>query len=535
MNKALLLAFVVFTGAVLLRLYPALISGQPFSTDGWSSIRNAELLIQNTPVSLANTNLFDGYNNYWPAISLYGAVFAQVTALAPVDAMAFGVPLASALAVPLFFVLVRRLTENDSVALIASALLATAYPFVMSSAGATKEAFAFPLSLLLILIFIQKPNWKWTALFSVVCLALLLSHHLAAALTFAALIFLAFAFFFCGKACWGGSIKQAVGLLSIFFAVTVAYYAFFALQGLPLSMSESDVLTINAYQIVGLSLAIFAVGKAKLFSRKALTISYVASVALAFGFMLFLTRKALLPTAPTLPLHYALYMIPYLIVAPLLVFGLKGLRESRNLFLLPVFWFVTIAAFECYAVFGGSAAGLMLAYRTLNFLVLPIFIITGLILWKFYQSRQRMRGGRFWAAGVAVVVLAAASLGVYTMYAAVSMQEQYLGYFWLYRAPETSSAQWIAAHAPNVTVAGDMKVSYLIKGYHDLSMDVFGGLKYLQSDGAKPALLYVYPEMTTNGYVVYTGLTASLPENWTAKAEDLNHVYQNNMVNLYAK
>jgi hypothetical protein len=526
---------VVFAFAVLLRLYPTLISGQPFSTDGWSSIRNAELLTQNTPVSLTNTNLFDGYNNYWPAISLYGAVFAQVTALAPVDVMAFGIPLASALAVPLFFVLVRRLTENASVALIASALLATAYPFVMSSAGATKEAFAFPLSLLLILIFIQKPDWKWSALFTAVSLALLLSHHLTAALTFAALIFLAIASFLSGKARWGGSIKQAVGLLTIFLAVAVAYYGFFALEGLPLSVSESDLLAIGAYQVIGLSLALFFVGKAKLFSKKTLTISYVATVALACGFMLFLTRKALLPTAPTLPMHYALYMIPYLIVVPLLVFGFMGLREHRNLFFVPVFWLAAIGAFECYAVFGGSAAGLMLAYRTLNFLVLPIFIITGLVLWKFYASHQRRGGGRFWAVGVAVVVLAAASLGAYTMYAAVSLQEQYLGYFWLYRAPEISGAQWIATHAQNVTVAGDMKVSYLIKSYHNLPIDVYGGLKYLQSNNAKPALLYVYPEMSTNGYVVYTGLTAALPENWTNQLQDLNHVYQNNMVNLYAK
>lgn len=525
----------VFAFAVLLRLYPALISGQPFSTDGWSSIRNAELLIQKTPVSLADTNLFDGYNNFWPAISLYGAVFAQVTALAPVDVMAVGIPLASALAVPLFFVLVRRLTENASVALIASALLATAYPFVMSSAGATKEAFAFPLNLLLILIFIQKPDWKWTALFSVVSFALVLSHHLTAALTFSALVFLVIAFFFIGKDRWGGSIKQAVGLLTIFLAVSAVYYGFFALEGLPLSVSESDLLAIGAYQVIGLSLALFSVGKAKLFSNKTLTISYAAVVGLACVFMFFLTRKALLPTAPPLPIHYALYMIPYLIVVPLLVFGLMGLREHRSAFMVPVFWLAGIGAFECYAIFGGSPAGLMLAYRTLNFLVLPIFILTGLLLWKFFASSQRMRGGRLCAAGVAVAVLVSSAFGSYSLYAAVSLQEQYLGYFWLYRAPETSGAQWIAAHAQNVTVEGDMKVSYLIKSYHNLPIDVYGGLKFLENGGAKPALLFVYPEMDTNGYVVYTGLTAALPENWTTQLQDLNHIYQNNMVNLYAK
>jgi hypothetical protein len=66
-------------------------------------------------------------------------------------------------------------------------------------------------------------------------------------------------------------------------------------------------------------------------------------------------------------------------------------------------------------------------------------------------------------------------------------------------------------------------------------MDVSGGLEFLGGSGVKPALLFVYPEMYINGYVVYSGNVAPLPENWSNKLLSLNQVYANNMVSIYAK
>jgi len=68
--------------ALALRLYPYLISGLPFSTDAWSPIRNAELLIEYTPIHL-NTHVFDN-NIYWPANGIFGVVVSEVTSLKPI-------------------------------------------------------------------------------------------------------------------------------------------------------------------------------------------------------------------------------------------------------------------------------------------------------------------------------------------------------------------------------------------------------------------------------------------------------------------
>jgi hypothetical protein len=79
--------------ALILRLCPTFLSGLPFSTDAWSPIRNAEVLMRYTPVSMGDDKIFDGYNNYWPANSIFGVIFSYVVGLKVMDAMAIGIPL----------------------------------------------------------------------------------------------------------------------------------------------------------------------------------------------------------------------------------------------------------------------------------------------------------------------------------------------------------------------------------------------------------------------------------------------------------
>ena len=159
MKKAPLYLFIVLLIALSLRLYPTMISGMPFSTDAWPLIRNTELIIQNTPVPL-NSAIFDAYNNFWPAIQLFGATLSQITGLPPITAMAIGIPIAAALATLIFYYLVKKLTQNSTIALTASLMLATALSYTLYTAGVTKEAFASPIYMTLILLFILKHDKK---------------------------------------------------------------------------------------------------------------------------------------------------------------------------------------------------------------------------------------------------------------------------------------------------------------------------------------------------------------------------------------
>ncbi len=328
MKKALYILIPLFI-ALALRLYPTLISGMPFSTDAWPLIRNTELLIQNTPVPL-NSNIFDGYNNFWPASQLFGAILSQITTLPAITAMALGIPIAAALTIPIFYLLVKKLTQNNKISLIATILLATAFPYTLFTAGVTKETFASPIYISLILIFLLKHNWKTTLLFSVASVALVLSHHLTAFLAIGIVASISIASFISKKNNGQkvNSNKSNFLLLAIISTITAIYFLLYASPAFILTITSSDLLTVGAYQVLVIALILYVVYSSKNFSRKVTLLNCALGFIASFLFMLLITKIPLLSTAPTLPFYYFLYALPFIIALPLVIFGLNELYQK---------------------------------------------------------------------------------------------------------------------------------------------------------------------------------------------------------------
>ena len=535
MKKDFYILILICAVAISVRLYPTLISGLPFSTDGWSPIKNTESLLQYTPVSLGDNAVFDGYNNYWPAMSLFGAVFSLVTGLSVVDAMAIGIPLVAALTIPLFYALVRRITENTKIALIATTLLATAYPYTLFTAGVTKETFANPIYVCVLLLFLLAPSWKRTLLFLLSSVVLVFSQHLATLVTIGVLITLTIGLFYSKDNKARYSVKSTVGLLGILSGVAVVYFYFYSYSGFPASLSSSDLLTVGAHQLVVLAVILFFTSKAGFPSRRQIFLGSLGIIVLSCFFVVLLTQKPLVSGAPILPIHYVIYMVPFMVLLPVMVFAFDGLYERRSRLLLPIFWLSPIIALEGYAIFSGSPISLTLTSRTLNFLILPLLILVGLAFYKLYTYNKKARVKRIVIVGIVATLLVVALVNRYSVFASVSLNERYMGYFWLYRAPEFAASALIFANTVNQTVAGDVKVFYLLNGYFGVKVDVYDGLNYLDGDGSAPDLLFVYPEMVTNGYVIYSGNVWVLQENWTSRLVPLSSIYSNGMVNLYAK
>ena len=268
MNRALLALFAICLVAVSIRLYPTIISGLPFSTDAWPLIRNTELLIANTPTPITDS-VFDGYNNYWPGIQLFGAVIAQVMALPVADAMAWGVPFAAALTIPIFFMLARKLTQNTKTATVAALLLATAFPYALFTAGVTKETFASPLFFTLILLFLLKPNWKTTLLFMLTSFTLVLSHNFTAFLAVVTLWGLCLALVTAKKSSSTQLEAQPRMLYAVVLSgLAVLYLVLFAYPAMNVALTVSDLLSVGAYEVLLVALAVYAVYSAKGHSAK---------------------------------------------------------------------------------------------------------------------------------------------------------------------------------------------------------------------------------------------------------------------------
>lgn len=178
--------------------------------------------------------------------------------------------------------------------------------------------------------------------------------------------------------------------------------------------------------------------------------------------------------------------------------------------------------------------GLTLAYRTLNFLSIPFIILCAVGFYKFYLKTSNMHIQKLIKLAAAATFILIASLNAYDVYASVSLQERYMGYFWLYMPQEFKAATWTATTANSQVIAADVKVSYLLEGYYNMSVDEIQGLKYLTGKNSNyPQILFIYNQMLKNGYVLYEGLSVDLPENWTEKVYDLNLIYSNGLVTIH--
>lgn len=524
--------------AVALRLYPYLISGLPFSVDAWQPIRNTELLLENTPIHLGDDRVFDGYNNYWPANSLFGAMVSQVTGLQPIQAMAIFLPIAGAMTIPIFYVLIRRL-YNAKISFIASVIFATACTHSILTAGVTKETYASPLYILLILLFLHQTmgDHVRTLLFTIASTSLVLAHHLTAFLSIASLAAMAIGLSM-DKGRKGVHPESPSLLLpSILTGITTLYLWLYAHRVLRFPFTVSDWLSAVSYQVVALALAIYLTLKpsAQTRARTALTCSMAAALTLLLT--VFTMKRPIVPGAPTLPSRYLLYATPFILASPLMALGHGGIREMRGArHAATTFWLAAILGLEGYAVFGNSGFGLALAYRGVNFLLPPLAILCAAGLHRLYATVRKPRTPRLVRLAVVTALLVIVTLNSYSVYAAVSLEERYMGYFWLYKTHEYEAGAWIATTANHETVAGDVKVSYLLNGYFNVKVDVLQGLRFLTGKGSSkpPILLLVYDQMLRNGYVLHGGYSIDLPENWMERASQLNLVYSNGIANVYA-
>ncbi len=526
----LLLPFLI---AAALRLYPYFVSGLPFSVDAWAPIKNAELLAEQTPIRL-DDKIFDGYNNYWPANSLFGAFVSQVTGVEPLQAMAIFLPLTGSVAILIFYVLVKRL-YNAKIAFMASIIFGTAFTHAYFTAGVTKETFANPLYFLLILIFLHPTitKRKQTFLFTVTAVTLVFAHHLTPLITIPILLSIALARFINNTRKGLAPNRSDFLLVSILAVAILLYFWLYALAGFKYTLTISDLLSVASYQIVAFSLALYVTLKPSTYSKTRTIFSMIAAIAVALFFTLLLMRRPILPGVPAQPTHYLLYDLPYLLLPPLFILGYEYHRQNKTeTSTASMFWFTAVIGVEAYALLSNSPFITLLTSRTLNFLV-PIAAIFGATGLHRLTSGNKPQTKRLLSTTVAVAtILTIAGSNAYSMYASVSLQERYMGYVWLYTQQEFEAGDWIAAKG-NLAVAADLKTFHFFHDYYDLDVDVLKGYEYLTEDSeTPPQILYIYDQMQKNGYVIgYHGL--DLPENYMEKVSQLNQIYSNGYASFH--
>ena len=245
--------------------------------------------------------------------------------------------------------------------------------------------------MLLILIFLLRRTWKTTLLFSAVSIVLVLSHQATTFLTIMTLSILAVGLYVSkgNKEQNVNSNKSNILLIGILSVIAALYFGVYAAPAIILTLTPSDALNLGAYVIVITAAIVYVVGR-PIKSTPARTTAKCAVSFLAPAIIVFLlTRIPVLPGAPTLPFHYFIYAMPFLIATPLMVFGLNDLHKSNFALITPVFWLTAILTLAIYTFFSNLPGASGFIYRFLNFMLPPMMILTAIALHKLYSANPR--------------------------------------------------------------------------------------------------------------------------------------------------
>ncbi|KXB01141.1 hypothetical protein AKJ41_02555 [candidate division MSBL1 archaeon SCGC-AAA259O05] len=517
---------VLILAAAGIRLAPALWTGMPYSTDAWPLISNVEVLLEHSPVSLSS-DLFGGYNNFWPGSQIFGTMLSELTSLSPRTSLAIGVPLSSSFAVVIFYAIAEKLTENTKIAFLSALLMAVAFPLVHFRASVTKETFSVALFMFLLLLYLK--GGKKSLLLSVpVSVALVASHHFTSLIALTVLG-VASALFVLKGFLGSGDVRAArFAVPAVLGSSFTVYYLSFAHEAAFFLPSLPHWVSAGGYLLVGLAAALYlSSGK-----RRSVT-ALIALLIGVYGVAVAATQVHLAQGAPVLTPDLLFYSSFLLLAPPAGVAGYWKLQENGNS-VFSLAWIVSISAIILYALFGGSqgafpVGGYVMAYRGLYFFVPPLCLFLGAGLMKIYRSERSL------SKPLAVGLLGAFVVaGLSAYYVSLTESGRMLGYQALNTKGEFEASEWVSDR--NLEgIAGDQKALYLLTLYRGENVNLRKGYEYLWGRTEKqPKVLYIHDQMYRHGYLL--GLYGrKLPEKWGERTREMNLTYYNDYVKVFKR
>lgn len=517
--------FLAVASALSARLMPTAVSGMPFLTDSWPLIRGAEVLAMRSPVSLSDDSLFDGYNNYWPGVMLYGSVASLLTGLEVLDLMRLHVPLAAGLSTIVVAAVVSRLSRCRLTGAVAALFYALALTHAGFTAGVAKESYASTLYMALVLLAIFPRSGNSFAAATMTAIGITLSHHLTTFMTLVALVSM---MVLCSVSSLRGCrppVRVEPAVVAVLLVCAALYHKLYALRGFPEPPSVTEALNVVAYLAVSVALFVIATPRcmshgehppnSALRSLAVPIIIVVTALVLAF--------RGSIPCVPPPSVRYGTYALPLVAISLLATVGWRDNVRDLGVAVVPG-WLAGLTGVELYAVFSEAYAADVLAYRTFNFMV-PC--IAGLAASSI--TRTIKRGSRA-ARLAAMILLALPFTTLHAMYEIATSKDPY-NYYHTYDRRELDAAHFAAAYYDGV-VAGDAKASYMFR-YFAMSCDLATAYSYLSSGGQVSGVLYVYKDMLTKGFVLPCHPTP-LPDESLRRLYALNVVYDNGRAMLFA-
>jgi len=476
MNRKAVFLALIFVGTFLLRVFPYVYSGVPYHTDTWFALRTTETLLSKTPVALTPESGFDSYDIAWPGIKLFGAFLSTILQLPPASCMPVFFPLVSSTSIFIFFALLRRLGFEDSESLLATFLYAFAGPSTLISAGVLKEAYAYVLFTAILLVMtlgLGRGSPTLVLLSGLLYSSLVITHYVTSFVVLILLFCLAFTFLSTRRV---DPVTKKWALLTLAgCSILLYYYLHVYASHLPI-LNETDIVSVVSYLVV----ATLPITLGLALSRNLLWLAkpWFLTMAIGIAGLIFLALKLRVTVdTPMMSSPELVLILPHVavwFVAACAVI-LLGLRSDYG-FQYVTLWSLCFLAFVGYLTFG-TPGNYGITYRFENFLYIGLVVLAAR-MFRLMWSRNSLR------IVALILILLSVSVSAYTVPCAAFYSDPIMGSQRVYRKADLSSAEWIMNVASSTRIYGDLRFSYLVKGYFGIPIDVDGGFRYFFSNQA---------------------------------------------------
>ncbi|MDO9536939.1 MAG: hypothetical protein Q7J68_01305, partial [Thermoplasmata archaeon] len=459
------------------------------------------------------------YNMKLPVFSALLAVFSLVLGVEPLPLLPYFCALIGALAVVFIYVLARELTKNELAALGAGIFAALTGLFVYVTTAAMKQLLAITLLCFILFLYTKRKDWRFRAALAISLILLPFTHHLA---TLIAILALSFALV--GTAFRRG--EQHVQTMREFMLdliigpgilmISLAYYGSVDLEIATEVFNTNDMALLTSVAII---MSVFArllsmtvqtkpwfflakkengVGFFTIFDEKVLVLL------IGIG-ALYLNSKIHLFTGGQLTSDTLLrLMFPYLLLTVIGLIGFNVLRYTKfpNRHLVVGMFLAPLSMMVFSALRGLDLFGFMVAYRSYNFIDIPLAITAGVGL-AFIVSKlaSLAKQNNFFKpfpafAMVLFIILSAMALPLaYNSEDAFSVQEVTHDY-------EFTVMEWTSEHQME-SIITDQRLGDIIDPYFDVRADKSGPYRMRSGSFAEGDVLLVSMDWTESGAQMY--------------------------------
>ena len=492
-----------------LRFVPYALSGVPYHTDTWPQIENANVLLSRTPVPLSPASGFDNYNVYWPGLTLFTAVLSRLLGAGPYWLMPVAAPVVSSLSFVILAVFLRRLGMGLASSSLSSLISGVVLGSTLITAGATKEAYAFPLMFTFALLFtisLKEGRIGFISLSLLTFVSLLISHHLTSVVSILLAVYLlAFELV---------AVKRrldwpAARCIAAVVAATVFSLYYFFIYASPVQLvviTPSFVISVVSYELAMLLPLSLGLG----LSRGGAFAKYWTSgvLCLALFLPLYSVGFSVTANAPVIPAWLLLIAAPYLVILVLSVpsYLLSHAHGWHGGLGFSAFWGLGLLGILMFEAFG-TPGDMGVALRIADF-VFPAAVVAAVSLLSRLGSGGVRKLG---LASLTVFVAASSLIGVlWVSYASGQLGGSQRVYF----QSDVAAAGWVAAHASSgERIYGDARYSYLMSLHPSVNVLLGGGYRVVYTGSfSSPGCLILSSLISQVGYV---GGEYGLPVNMT--------------------